>query len=129
MVWRLSLLLVFWSVLSGQNTYYGPVRPPPGRPDLIRVEITVQDLVGETNLKIVSARFNGQSIPLKPADIFGFRGGASFQLAPGKYKLEWVVNRDNFAWPRTVRHEETVHVDARDSWVQIEIVGEKASVL
>lgn len=111
-----------------QNTYFGPISPVPGNPQLVRVEVSVYDSPKPGGLEIESVTFNGASIPLKPRDVYGFRGKGSFQYPPGKYKLSWVVNRDNRAWPRSVTHEETVFLDPRDLWVQVTIEGEEASI-
>lgn len=117
--------------LPGQlasNTYFGPVTPAPGNPQLVRIELMVRDSPDASGLQIVSVQFDHTSVPLKPRDIYGNRGNASFQVKPGKYQLIWTVNRDKFAWPRTVTHEEVVTVNPRDLWLQISIVGETASI-
>lgn len=119
---------IFDSSILAQNTYLGPISPVPGNPQLIRVEVIVNDDPKLGGLQIQQVKFNGTNVPLKPRDVNGFRGQASFQLAPGKYKLTWIVNRDKSAWPRTVSHEETVTLDPRDLWVQITIQGEEASI-
>lgn len=110
------------------QTYFGPTAPIPGNPQLVRVEVLVQDGSEPNGLQVVSASFNGTSIPLKPRDVLGYRGGASFQVKPGKYTLRWKVNRDHFAWPRTASHEEIVTIDPRDLWLQISIEGDQASI-
>lgn len=115
--------------LLTSNTYFGPTAPVPGNPLLIKVEILIRDSPELGGLTIQSAEFNGQSIPLKPRDIFGNRGTGSFQVAPGTYTLQWVVQKDKIAWPRTITHEEQVTIDPRDQWVQVSIEGEKASIL
>lgn len=111
-----------------QNTYLGPISPVPGNPQLIRVEIIVNDDPELGGFQMQEVKFNGTQIPLKPRDINGFRGQASFQLPPGNYKLNWKLNRDKYVWPRTVSHEQIVHLNARDLWVQITIQGEEASI-
>jgi hypothetical protein len=116
------------SQLMASNTYFGPVTPPPGNPQLVRVEILIRDSAEASGLQIVSVEFDHMAIPLKPRDIYGNRGNASFQLKPGSYKLQWTVNRDRFAWPRSVSHEEIVTVSPRDLWLQISIEGEQASI-
>ncbi len=121
--------LIFNSTCLAQNTYLGPITPVKGNPQLIRVEIIVNDDPKLGGLQIKEVHFNETNIPLKPRDINGFRGQGSFQLPPGKYKLTWVVNRDKFAWPRSVSHEQIVTLDPRDLWVQISIQGEDASIL
>jgi hypothetical protein len=114
--------------LTASNTYFGPVKQTPGNEQLIRVEILVRDSAEANGLQIVNVEFNNTTIPLKPRDVYGNRGNASFQMRPGTYQLTWAVNRDKFAWPRTVTHEETVTVDPRDLWLQISIEGDKASI-
>jgi len=81
-----------------------------------------------SGVRIKSVEFNGQGIPLQPPDLYGNRGTGSFQVLPGKYKLRWVVQRDKLIWPRVLTHEEEVHIDPRDLWLQIEIVGEEATI-
>jgi hypothetical protein len=115
-------------VLFAQSTYLGPTAPIPGDPRLVRVEILVKDGPDLGGVQMETVTFNGISIPLKPRDIFGKRGGASFQVAPGKYTLRWTVNRSKTQWPRTISHEEIVTIDPRDLWVQILIEGDEASI-
>lgn len=119
---------IFDSGMLVQNTYLGPTSPVTGNPQLIRVEVSFRDTPELGGVEIQSGRFNGVAIPLKPRDVYGFRGKGSFQLPPGKYKLSWTVNREKYAWPRTVDHEELVTLDPRDLWVQIEVVGDQASI-
>ncbi len=114
--------------LFTQNTYLGPTAPVPGNPDLVRVELLIKDSPDLAGIEIQSVTFDGQAIPLKPRDIFGKRGAASFQLRPGKYTLRWTVNRDKVIWPRTISHEEEVNIDRRDLWIQIIIEGNHASI-
>jgi len=111
-----------------QNTYMGPIQPIPGNPQLVRVEVLVRDSPEASGVQIQSVIFDGQAIPLKPRDIFGKRASASFQLSPGNYRLRWTVNRDKFAWPRSISHEEEVSLDPRDLWIQILIEGERVSI-
>ncbi|HEV7738122.1 MAG TPA: hypothetical protein VGO47_12230 [Chlamydiales bacterium] len=110
------------------NTYFGPIKPAPGNPQLVRLEVLVRDSPEASGLQIVSVEFNNTNIPLKPRDIYGNRGNASFQVKPGTYQLQWIVNRDKFAWPRSVTHEEIVTVSPRDLWLQVSIEGETASI-
>lgn len=110
------------------NEYLGPSQRSPGNAKLIRVQVLVNDDPNPEGVQIVNAELDQKSITLKPRDIYGFRGQASFQLKPGKYKLRWTVRRDKFAWPRTVEHEEEVTLDPRDLWIQITINGENASI-
>lgn len=128
---RKTLLLLFCSAfltLLAQNTYLGPIQPIPGDPHLVRVQIIVRDSPESGGVQIQNVEFDGQGIPLKPRDIYGNRGGASFQLPPGKRKLRWVVQRDKTIWPRTITREEEVNIDSRDYWIQISIVGDTASI-
>ena len=115
-------------IVQNTNDYFGPTQKVPGNVQLIRVQILVNDDPNPKGVQIVSADFNDKSIPIKPRDIYGFRGQGSFQLPPGHYKLRWKVQRDKFAWPRTLTHEEEVNLDSRDLWIQITIQGEKASI-
>ncbi|MCC6127604.1 MAG: hypothetical protein IT584_00150 [Chlamydiae bacterium] len=124
----LQELSLFNSMQLVQNTYFGPTSPVPGNPQLIRVEVIINDDPIPGGLQIEEVRFNNTKIPLKPRGVNGFRGQGSFQLSPGKYKLAWKLNRDKFAWPRTVSHEQIVNLDSRDLWVQITIEGEDASI-
>ncbi|MDE3055901.1 MAG: hypothetical protein KGI80_04320 [Verrucomicrobiota bacterium] len=121
-----SLLLPI--VLFAQYIYEGPTSPEPNSSSLIKVEIMVRDDPTTGVGEILSVTFAGEEIPLKPADIFGNRGAASFQLLPGKYQLVWVVQRSKRVWPRTITHRADVIVDPRDVWVQVLIQGEKVSI-
>ena len=69
------------------NTYLGPIKPAPGTDKLIRLEVLVRDSPQANGLQIVSVTFDDTDIPLKPRDIYGNRGNASFQVKPGVYKL------------------------------------------
>ena len=115
--------------LLAQNTYMGPIRPIPGNPQLVQIEVIVHDSPKLGGLQIQSVSFNREDVPLKPRDIYGFRASVGFQFPPGKYLLRWTVQRDKTLWPRTVTHEEEVTIDPRDSWVQISIEGETATIL
>lgn len=114
--------------LVAATTYLGPKSPIVGNPQLVRVEVLVKDAPEANGLQVTKVTFNGENVPLKPRDIYGQRGGASFQVPPGTYKLKWTVNKDRFAWPRTVSHEEEVTVSPRDLWLQLSIEGETASI-
>ena len=118
----------FEKFIFASNTYFGPMDVGPGKNKLVKVEILISDSPDTGGMQIVEVQFNDQSIPLKPRGIDGRRGSASFQVLPGKYQLKWVVNRDNFAWPRNINKEAEVDVDPRDLWVQIEITGETVSI-
>jgi len=123
---RLYFLSFVLSLFAQSSTYLGPTSPQNS--ELVKVEIIIQDSPELGGVKIDSASFNGQNIPLKPSDINGYRGGASFQLPPGKYKLKWVVLRDKVQWPRKVTHESTVTISPKDSWIQISIKGEEEGI-
>lgn len=110
------------------NTYLGPTGKIPGNPKLIMMQIIVNDSPDPTGVQISSVEFNRQNIPLQPRDIHGFRGQASFQIPPGKYKLKWVVQQNEIAWPRTVPHEADVIVNPKDLWLQITITGDEANI-
>lgn len=110
------------------NTYLGPEHKLPGNPQMTRVQILVYNDPNPKGVTIVKASFDGASIPLKPRDIYGYRGQASFQKSPGKYKLKWEVEGDKKVWPRTVDHETEVFLDARDFWIQITINGNNAEI-
>lgn len=128
--------LIFLTLISScfslfaQNTndYLGPNQPIPGNPQFVRIQILVYNDPEPKGVRIESVTFDGQKFPLKPRDIYGYRGQASFQKRPGKYKLYWEVNRDDTNWPRTLKHEEDVFIDKRDMWIQITIVGNEASI-
>lgn len=115
-------------ITQNTNTYLGPNQKVPGNPQLIRVQVLVYNDPNPKGVEIGEVDFDGTSIPLKPRDIYGFRGQASFQKSPGKYKLSWVVERDKQAWPRTINHEEEVILDPRDLWIQITITGDTAEI-
>jgi hypothetical protein len=94
----------------------------------VKVQILIRDSAQLGGVKILSVEFDGQSIPLKPADIYGIRGEAGFQKKPGKYALKWTVERDQVVWPRRISHEEEVAISPRDLWIQITIEGDQASI-
>jgi hypothetical protein len=110
------------------QTYLGPKEFGPKSSELIRVEVLVKDSPDLSGLQIQNVFFNGVQIPLKPRDIFGKRGDASFQLPPGKYGLHWTANRDTLVWPRVLKFEEEVILDPRDLWVQVQIIGDQATI-
>jgi len=113
--------------LIAQSTYMGP-KGTSLKPQLIRVEVLVHDSPDSAGVQIQSVTFNNKNVPLKPRDIYGYRGGASFQLYPGVYNLQWTVNQSRSSWPRSVSHEEEVTLNPRDLWVQIGIIGENATI-
>lgn len=115
-------------ICQNTNTYLGPNRKLPNNPQLIRVQILVYNDPNPKGVTIAKASFDGTSIPLKPRDIYGYRGQASFQKPPGKYKLKWEVEGDKKLWPRTVDHETEVFLDVRDFWIQITINGNNAEI-
>jgi hypothetical protein len=108
-----------------QTPYFGPNYPVEG---MIRVDVSVSDAPELDGVKITDASFDGQSIPLKPAGIHGYRGGAGFKKPPGNYDLIWIVSKAGSTWPRTVRHQQKVRIRSSDSWVQVVIEGETAEV-
>ena len=120
--------LVLWGTSFAQYTYKGPTQPIPGNPQLVRVEVIVRDSPEAGGVQVQTVAFNGEGVPLKPRDIFGNRGTASFQVLPGKYKLQWTVQRDKFIWPRNLTREEIVTIDPRDLWIQVSIEGEEVSI-
>ncbi len=110
------------------NTYLGPNQKVPANSDFVRVQILLYNDPDPKGVTIRSATFDGTEIPLKPRDIYGFRGQASFQKRGGKYLLKWVVDRNQGDWPRTVEHEEEVILSPLDLWIQIAIVGGNAEI-
>jgi hypothetical protein len=108
------------------NTYLGPRGKTAQK--LVKIQLVIKDDPKPAGLQIESVTFNGKRVPLKPRDIHGFRGQGSFQLSPGKYSLKWTAQRDDFVWPRILSFEEEVLIDSRDLWLQISIVGDKASI-
>lgn len=111
-----------------QNTYFGPTHPGPNEEQLVKVQVLVKDSPQASGPQIESVVFNGQTIPLKPRDIFGKRGEASFQLMPGKYRFSWTTNQNKYVWPRNSSHQEEVLISSRDLWIQILIEGDSASI-
>ena len=124
----LYFLLAAVSLFGQSSTYLGPKAPVPGNPKLVRVVVLVQDSQELAGVSIHSVSFNQTDIPLKPRDIHGYRGGASFQLPPGEYPLEWVIQRDKTYWPRKITHKEIVTISPKDMWIQIQIIGDQASI-
>lgn len=116
-------------LLAQSNTYFQPKLSPDDQSQTVRVQILIRDSPDPAGLQILSVSFNGQKIPLQPRDIYGNRGSGSFEVQPGKYKLKWTLNRSKRVWPRRVTHEEIVHVNPRDLWLQIQITGEQAEIL
>jgi hypothetical protein len=115
-------------VADAGNTYLGPVGDPSANQNLVKVQILIKDALDPSGVQVTKVEFNQTDIPLKPRDIYGNRGSASFQLKPGSYKLKWRVNRDKLIWPREIDHEEIVHISPRDSWIQIDITGNSATI-
>ncbi len=115
-------------ITQSVNEYLGPNTRTSKNNQLVRVQILVNDDPGPAGVQIEKVTFHKKTLNLKPRDIYGFRGEASFQLAPGTYRLKWTVKRDALAWPRTTSHEEEVQVDPRDLWIQITITGETAAI-
>ena len=127
---RACFFILFASLLFCQNinTYLGPKQPTSTGQKLVRIQILVNDAEDPSGAQIKEVRFDGKSIPLKPRDIYGFRGQGSFQVRPGTYQLKWTVNRSRVTWPRTETFTNEVEVNPRDLWLQITITGETASI-
>lgn len=115
-------------IVQNTNHYLGPNQPVLGNPQLVKVQILIYNAPNPSGVTIESASLNGKNIPLKPRDIYGYRGQAGFQLKPGTYKLRWKVNKDKNSWPRTIDHVEEVVISPRDLWIQITIRGNEASI-
>ena len=116
--------------LLAQSIYYGPTSPPsPFTPHLVQVQVEVYDDPADGGQKVESAVFNQISMPLKPADVYGFRAGGGFQLPKGDYPLVWETSRGENNWPRTVKHKQMIKIQDKDVWVQITIQGEKVTIL
>ena len=115
-------------IASAGTTYFGPKSPVVGNPQLVRIEVVLKDSADSSGPQLVSVTFYNKNIPLKPRDVYGNRGSASFQVPPGKYKLNWTVNRDRYVWPRRVEHEMVVTVSPRDLWLQLEVQGDQATL-
>jgi hypothetical protein len=125
----MRLLLLAALLAQNMNNYLGPSDTKTSRnTSLVRIQVAVYDDKNPQGVQIVKAEFDQNDIPLKPRDINGFRGQASFQNRPGRYKLRWKVQRDKMAWPRTETHEEEVTVSPRDLWLQITITGDTAEI-
>lgn len=120
------VLFFLQNPIYAQTTYFGPTSPQPG---LVMVDVQIFDDPSLGGVKIEEVVFNGQMIPLKPAGIHGLRGGGGFQLRPGTYKLSWKVSRISKDWPKTISHQEKIVVQSNDTWVQVEIHGEKSQIL
>ncbi len=116
-------------IAQNTNTYLGPHSDKSrSAQELVRVQISVHDDPNPKGVTIESVEYDQRPIPLKPRDIQGFRGQASFQSKPGTYKLRWKVRISKQWWPRTTTHEEEVQVDGRDLWLQISITGDNATI-
>lgn len=117
-----------------QSNYYGPKPPPhflaPPTTNTIRIQLQIYDDPSLGGARIQSVTFNNQDIPLQNADIHGFRGGAGFQVSPGKYDLLWkVLSFDNSSQQSSIQqHKETIAISKSDAWIQITIQGEEASI-
>ncbi len=118
---------------------YNPPAPPfaleqytttlPSPPSaLTRVEVAVYDDPKTGGVPVVSVVFDHIQIPLKPRDVHKYRGSASYQLKPGTYELDWTVQRDPFAWPRTVPHTQTFQIQPGELTVHITVEGDHASM-
>lgn len=109
-------------VVQNINEYLGPTERIQG-PEKVRVQLLINDAPSLSEGQIESVSFNGKTLTLKPRDVYGFRGQASFQMPPGRYLLKWTVRRDRWIWPRTVYHSEEITLSPNDLWVQIQITG------
>lgn len=126
----LRLFLIF--ALLAQSSYYGPKPPPhfgpPSIENTIRVQIQIYDDPALGGARIEEVSFNQQDIPLQSPDLHGFRGGAGFQMSPGKYDLVWSVSTDRTSSPKTVQQKQKISISKGDQWIQITIQGENATV-
>jgi hypothetical protein len=122
------IFLLIASCLCAQNSnnYLGPNRPTTGTVD---TQVIIYDEKNPSGVQITNVTFNGINIPLRPRDINGFRGQGSFKLLPGKYKMQWTVQRSTMSWPRTLTYKEEVTISPRDLWIQIKIEGANATLL
>lgn len=120
--------MILLAALLAQYHYYPPEQTPAPGETLTRVEVLVYDDPKLGGLQVVSASFNEEAIPLKPRDIYNYRGSASFALRPGTYELDWTVERDPRIWPRTIDHTKNIEIKSGEFWVQIKIEGNQASI-
>ena len=124
----LSIFFLWAAALFAQTPYYGP-NVPPGTSGGVQVQVYVYDETDVGSRKVETVVFNGRELDLQPPDIYGFRGGGGFQLKPGNYNLEWRVSLDKNAWPRSQSFKQSITVHPADTWVQVTIRGDKATVL
>lgn len=115
-------------LLAASYTYLGPDGSAQKQPGLVQVQILVRDSLDPSGPEVTSVAFNNQNVPLQPRDIYDNRGNASFQMEPGTYELRWTVNVRKKVWPRNVTYTHQVEISPRDSWIQISIEGDKASI-
>ncbi len=117
---------IFCAALTAQTPYYGSNYP--ASPSAVPVQLYVYD-ESETGIEqIQSVTFNNRDVPLQPADLYGFRGGGGYQMEPGSYKLEWTISTGKRSWPRTNDFTQTVTIHPGDTWTQVTIKGDKATV-
>lgn len=115
-------------LLAASYTYLGPDGSAQKRPGLVQVQILVRDSADPSGPEVTSVTFNNNNVPLQPRDIYGNRGNGSFQLESGTYQLRWTVNIRKKIWPRNATYTHEVEISPRDSWIQISIEGDKASI-
>lgn len=124
-----------YSLGFAQTPFYGPPPPPkfsgppPTAIHKIKVQVLIYDQPELGGKKIESVSFNGKNIPLQPPDLKGFRGGGGFQLEPGSYRLEWRISGNPSGWPRSLGFEQAIKINENDTWVQVTIQGDKATLL
>ena len=118
------MLPLLIAIFLGQHTYFGPTSPPPPQtPRLVQVQVELYDEKELGGLTIEKASFAGYDIPLKPSDVFGFRGKGGFQLPVGTYPIAWTVRKQRLIYPRTVSYKKTVTVKPLDQWIEVVITG------
>jgi hypothetical protein len=117
---------LFSTLLTAQTPYYGPNHP--AKPSDIPVQLYVYDETDTGITKVESVTFDGINVALQPAYLYVFSGGGGYQMGPGSYNLEWTVSSGQRSWPRTQTFKQTVTIQPGDSWLQVTIKGDKATV-
>jgi hypothetical protein len=112
---------------QNSNYYLGP-KSGSSNNQLVRIQLIMNDSPKNGGPQLLEVYFNDQSVPLKPRDIFGSRGQASFQLPAKSYSLKWKLQLDKENWPRTQTKQETIIIDPKDMWIQITIEGDKVTI-
>ena len=124
--------LFFFFAVVAQSNYFGPKPPPhflsPPATNAIRVQIQIYDDPSLGGARINEVSFNQTKIPLQAPDLHGYRGGGGFQVPAGKYSLNWNVTVYQESSSQTFDHKKTVTISKNDTWVQIMIQGEEASI-